>query len=1036
MRIVGGYCRIVAGMGVLTALVLAGCADPQASPEDLIELGIETSGTTTGGSVVNNDVVVGSATSIACDPPGANGPLPLEVLFQAVDKGTDRALQRDYAYHWDFGDGATGEGVEVRHTYVQSGLFTVVLSCVSLGASTDCAVLKVFVEPDAKSSGGGGGQASTLSVTPATGFEVSGPEGGPFTPDTRAYTLTNGSDQELAWSASVDVGWLSLSQVKGVLNAKMSQRVVLSLNAAGAEAPAGEYVGTVWFRGAKDIPAVSREVVLHVASAPEVLTIDAPVIAPLGDDAVNPGVAYSRRPTLASGTGQIIWSLVTSPAGMTIHEHNGKINWADPQPPNSVHSITIKAENEVGSDVVSWQLTVNPAVGAPPVIAPLSDDAVDPGVTYSRTASLSSGTPPATWSLVAGPTGLTIGSSSGVVTWPNPQPPDSVHTVTIRASNSAGSDDESWQLTVNHTAGVAPVIAALSDGESEPGVAYSRAPSLTAGSAPVTWTLIDGPAGMSINSDTGAIAWADPQTPNTTHTVTIRATNASGSDETTWQLYVRPELASLLSQFGITWTFDQDYRVGQFVNGDWWVTPNAPGGTVTITSITRPHADDPNNDLDGSQINPTAAAQGYDSREWSTYDASVNAALLLPNLTLIANQSLVSTISWVEGEPGCPGITSGRPRPCMKIACVLTCLSAAPPTDAFRPCAYGDGKTLYRASMLRWDRVPTLTPVASAPSIASLAADFEKFRLEQFGGYSATAFLAPSEARPWYGATVCVQLSDAALRLCLDDSLAEKELLMTRYVQHGIDLHGAARTGTLWRANGGVGPGRKLPILFAGLMLDDPTILAIGQDYPATTDTFAEDSQTWYVGPSDIGRELRSNYAGTARGGSSTTIVFADDHPVTYPQWIAEGRCIYLVDGTGAGQMRVATAYDMTTKVATVSPAWALAPDDTTQYELRGYEANHVGMPEYGIRHSDRPFMDCPTGPENEYRGINGNALRGGAIAARILGLRTVWQHEPFFDYMDRYYLLTEPGGEWSPRPSGYQSAFAEEMWVAYRDQY
>ena len=43
---------------------------------------------------------------------------------------------------------------------------------------------------------------------------------------------------------------------------------------------------------------------------------------------------------------------------------------------------------------------------------------------------------------------MTIDSSTGVVSWANPVTVDSPHTVTIRATNTAGFDDESWQLTV------------------------------------------------------------------------------------------------------------------------------------------------------------------------------------------------------------------------------------------------------------------------------------------------------------------------------------------------------------------------------------------------------------------------------------------------------------------------------------------------------------------------------------------------------------------------------------------------------------
>ena len=41
-----------------------------------------------------------------------------------------------------------------------------------------------------------------------------------------------------------------------------------------------------------------------------------------------------------------------------------------------------------------------------------------------------------------------------------------------------------------------------------------------------------------------------------------------------------PPVAAEISQFGITWTFDDSYPYGQFANGDFWVA-----GPVTIIQI-------------------------------------------------------------------------------------------------------------------------------------------------------------------------------------------------------------------------------------------------------------------------------------------------------------------------------------------------------------------------------------------------------------------------------------------------------------------
>src|SRR4029079_13606990 len=83
-------------------------------------------------------------------------------------------------------------------------------------------------------------------------------------------------------------------------------------------------------------------------------------------------------------------------------------------------------------------------------LKPLITDIVNANLTEGSSyigpsPSLIEGTTPVTWDLVAGPSGMVI-SSTGVVSWPAATA--GLHTVTIRASNPAGSDTEDWQLNV------------------------------------------------------------------------------------------------------------------------------------------------------------------------------------------------------------------------------------------------------------------------------------------------------------------------------------------------------------------------------------------------------------------------------------------------------------------------------------------------------------------------------------------------------------------------------------------------------------
>ena len=98
----------------------------------------------------------------------------------------------------------------------------------------------------------------------------------------------------------------------------------------------------------------------------------------------------------------------------------------------------------------------------------------------------------------------------------------------------------------------------------------------------------------------------------------------------------------------------------------------------------------------------------------------------------------------------------------------------------------------------------------------------------------------PLENMPDYGREITNIVSTVSLLLCIDDPKKEREKLLLRFVQRGIDYYGVTQSdGDLWRANGGHNSGRKMPILFAGLLLDHDGMKHVRA-------TFAEDQQTYY----------------------------------------------------------------------------------------------------------------------------------------------------------------------------------------------
>lgn len=300
--------------------------------------------------------------------------------------------------------------------------------------------------------------------------------------------------------------------------------------------------------------------------------------------------------------------------------------------------------------------------------------------------------------------------------------------------------------------------------------------------------------------------------------------------------------ADRISQFGITWTFDRDYPTGRFANGDHWVV-----GPVTIVSITPASAHHHGATMHGSMVNPSPnSVQGYDSRiKNNTYQPHANVAKSLP-LVLRPGSSLLSSESHVRHAT--------KDDPQLKTIAILTVLASPAPEGSFRPPYIGHDKALrWNTSQLRYDRLRSLPRVPGAESPDVVAKRFERPWIEQKTNWTGR-YLHPSDNQPAYGRELAKELAQGLLTLQLDYSNQEKQRLLIALVQYGIDVYAAAAAGANWHHDGGHNQGRKMPLLLAGTLLDDPAILAFGD--AKRHRIFQEDQQTWYVTAADIGRAL------------------------------------------------------------------------------------------------------------------------------------------------------------------------------------
>lgn len=85
---------------------------------------------------------------------------------------------------------------------------------------------------------------------------------------------------------------------------------------------------------------------------------------------------------------------------------------------------------------------------------------------------------------------------------------------------------------------------------------------------------------------------------------------------------------------------------------------------------------------------------------------------------------------------------------------------------------------------------------------------------------------------------------------------------------------------------------------------------------------------------------LQPARSSTAQAGAAGTITLDASASATTDFY--DGMVIYLTGGTGAGQHRLCTAYNGTTKVATVVPNWATNPDNTSTFAVLPVGASSV----------------------------------------------------------------------------------------------
>lgn len=271
-------------------------------------------------------------------------------------------------------------------------------------------------------------------------------------------------------------------------------------------------------------------------------------------------------------------------------------------------------------------------------------------------------------------------------------------------------------------------------------------------------------------------------------------------------------MATSVTQHQITFTFDSDYTVGTYLNGDYYVV--APSG-LQITSTSPSQSSGRN----GIMVNPVTQSQGFDNTA-DNYDSALN--VTLPYTASVGDSIIVATSD--GSYVGTPDVRYDTlDRSVIETIAVLTVVSSAPSSPSFRPPYCGTTKTEYLESSVNLSLLPNLssTSVTNIPTLADQVRRFERTQLDYIynpNGQSSR----PTQHMEAYGGFMVQSIGEAFSRLALDDGTTALKPLAYGLIQYGIDLFGAQTQGnTKWPVNGGHNHGRKPVMTLAAVLLNN-----------------------------------------------------------------------------------------------------------------------------------------------------------------------------------------------------------------------
>jgi hypothetical protein len=267
----------------------------------------------------------------------------------------------------------------------------------------------------------------------------------------------------------------------------------------------------------------------------------APVLTVPGNQSISEGSTLNVSASATDSdipTNTLEFSLVSAPSGVAINTNTGAISWPTTETDGpSTNTITVRVTDNGSppmSDTKSFQVIVNEVNSAPVLTVP-GDQTIGEGSTLNVSASAVDADIPTntlTFSLVTAPTGFTINTNSGAMSWtPTELQGGSNYLVTVKVDDNGTpnlSDTKSFHVQVDKV-NSAPILTVPTNQVIDELLTLNVSASATDSDIPtntLVFRLDSPPAGMTIDTNTGAISWTptEEQGPST-NTITVVVTD-------------------------------------------------------------------------------------------------------------------------------------------------------------------------------------------------------------------------------------------------------------------------------------------------------------------------------------------------------------------------------------------------------------------------------------------------------------------------------------------------------------------------------